>query len=414
MRARGALWLVCCALASCDDDETGSVPLAGLDARVVIPPDVGPVDCDASVGAQDLDHDGYSRQNGDCDDCDPGLGPNALDIPQNGIDEDCADGDAHALAPACDGALDPEDTSAESAARALGLCRVSALDLYKDWGLVKARWVRLAGDEALEDARQVWLPARFGTLAPREGARLVALSTGVARDAVDEAFTPLCDVFGSRREGLGFRGGATPPAGFPRDSNQCEGDAGVSEGAPAYNDVGLELSLRTPSNARALAFDSLFLTYEYPDYVCQRFNDSFVVLMDPEPRDADHGNILVDANDDPIGVNSGLLSVCRPAKLERTRRPIACSQGPELLKDTGFDRGESSCAPIARSEDDLGGASTGWLHTEVPVKASSLIKLTIRLWDSGDPVLDSTVLLDGLRFLTVPVEKPSTGPISAR
>jgi hypothetical protein len=50
----------------------------------------------------------------------------------------------------------------------------------------------------------------------------------------------------------------------------------------------------------------------------------------------------------------------------------------------------------------LGGASTGWLHTEVPVRPGAVFTLRFALWDSGDPLLDSTVLLDALHFIATP------------
>ncbi len=50
--------------------------------------------------ALDFDHDGYARWfgGGDCDDGDPGIHPGALDLPDDGVDQDCDGQDASAAA----------------------------------------------------------------------------------------------------------------------------------------------------------------------------------------------------------------------------------------------------------------------------------------------------------------------------
>ncbi len=63
----------------------------------------GVVDCDdsdclAEATCCDLDGDGFFSEDlcggEDCDDSDPNINPDAIDIPENGIDEDCDDADA--------------------------------------------------------------------------------------------------------------------------------------------------------------------------------------------------------------------------------------------------------------------------------------------------------------------------------
>lgn len=396
------------ALLACDDDDEAP-------REVVTPPsfDASLADrslpaadatCQTSVGVQDFDGDGLGPGDGDCDDCDARRGPGSWELPGNGIDDDC-DSLVDEPADSCDARLDPSETAADKALGALGLCGGPVGLFSHKQGLIEASFSRLGGKTGLGDPRQLWLPDKFGTILPREGARLMALSTGVARDVNDDGYTKPCDVFGSELDMSGsWSGGQVPPSGFPRDAKACGKDP-VSGGALAYDSVVLDLTLRAPNNASAFAFDSLFLTYEYPDFVCSRFNDFFVVLMDPPAPEADDdGNILFDSQGDPVGVNSGLLSACRTSS--RAARKVACDAGPALLKDTGYDRFESVCAPLVAGEQNLGGASTGWLHTQMPVTPGKTFKLRFVLWDSGDPLLDATVLLDNFGFLEA---APSAG-----
>lgn len=65
---------------ACQQDKPGKDRDGGSDTS---PPD-----------DDDLDNDGWTRETGDCNDTDPELHPEAVDVPRNGVDEDCKEGDA--------------------------------------------------------------------------------------------------------------------------------------------------------------------------------------------------------------------------------------------------------------------------------------------------------------------------------
>jgi len=230
----------------------------------------------------------------------------------------------------------------------------------------------------------------------------LALSTGSARaeqqpdydrgcDALDDGdCDPDCD-----------EDGALPPAGYPKPSSSCEFSA--SGDGLAYDQAALELKLRVPSNANGFAFDSMFYTHEFPDYICLDYNDFFAVFKEPRDGASADSNILFDVNHDPIGVDSALFAVCDPDA--PTLKPFACAQGTALLKGTGFGPHEQRCG---LSDGSSGGGATGWLKTTAPVEPGSVITLRFAIWDTGDPFLDSTALLDHFSWSTfegVP-EKP--------
>jgi hypothetical protein len=391
------LLLVGLLAAACDGGEKPPRPPTGVggDGGVELPDAGPPLDCTKTGPDQDADRDLFSPNSGDCDDCKAAVNPHALDIPDNGVDDDCKGGDATALEPPCDGDLEATSVDGEDIARTLGLCRVVSKG-SRDYGVISARLATLDREEQIEDSRQVWLPQRFGTLSPASGSRLVVLSTGVARDLSVDSYTEGCDTFDSERVGLGWTLAHAPPPGFPKDSSECEGV--TSTDVAGYNAISLELEVRAPSNAKAFTFDSIFFTYEYPYFVCEQFNDFFAVFADPAPSDSEDDNVLFDENGDAIGVNSGLLQVCR--KESGVARDIDCALGPDLLAGTGYDRDESTC--VSETDDkleDRGGASTGWLRTSVPIKPSQFMTLRFVLWDSGDPLLDSTVVLDNFQWV---------------
>lgn len=287
----------------------------------------------------------------------------------------------------CDGSLAMDSGDGFDGARAMGLCQQASGD---SWGVVSARYVRSDGIELTDPALQIGrgILNGFGTVATREGSQMLVLSSGTARTPSDPGYM---SVGGHWKD---FVAHGAPP-GYPKESPSCPG---TITGSP-YDSAGLELVIKTPIDAKSFTFNLNFYTYEFPNYICSTFNDFFVALLTPTPTGLTDGNISFDNQGNLISVNAGFLEVCSPQ--QAGGKNFACASGPGELSGTGYD------------EQPNGSAATGWLETTAPVEApGSDITLRFAIWDSGDGVLDSTILLDNFKFEategttgTVPVPK---------
>jgi hypothetical protein len=339
---------------------------------------------------QDNDGDGFSTNQGDCDDCKVRVNPGAFDFPDNDLDEDCS-GTAATSIEECDQNLKLDSSDAKDAARAIGLCKFTDKS-SKSWGVISARYTESSGTGKLTDPRAVGIVPDFGAAKPKAGASMLALSSGVARAAKQTGYTSDCDTFDAICPITSLTctsGGATPPAGYPKESSVCKDQWGsVYQETKIFNQAAFEVQIRVPNNANSFSFDSIFYTYEYPNYICSEYNDFFVVFKEPKPPKVADGNIVFDKNGDPIGVNTGLLAVCDPkVQLAEAAKHFDCEQGTALLQGTGYGQGETTCF-------QAGGASTGWLQTQAPVEPGEVITLRFAVWDTNDPILDSTALID--------------------
>ena len=115
-----------------------------------------------------------------------------------------------------------------------------------------------------------------------------------------------------------------------------------------------------------------------------------------------------------VSVNNSFLQACTPGTHGGKR--FDCPLGRTLLGSTGFDGnavcGDPSDYPLNPQNRPVGGA-TGWLQTTARATGGSVMTLRFAIWDSGDPDLDSTTLVDGFAWELEEIEneRPETEPI---
>ncbi|MFO0568462.1 MAG: choice-of-anchor L domain-containing protein [Polyangiaceae bacterium] len=330
--------------------------------------------------ADSLDHDGdgYSFEDGDCRDCDPLINPGALDFPGNGLDEDCS-GVADDEVASCDTALAFTGNDPKAYARAMELCRfstTSAKGKKKTWGVLSSSLTQANGSECSNSLQRAVTP-QFGTNnLPKAGTNMAVFSSGTARDTNDPGYVNP----NGQSSSYNANTFATPPSGFPKNA------AGCPNGTAAYDSCGLTLELRAPTNAKSFAFDFDFFSSEYSEWVCTQFNDSFIALYSGALNPYADKNISFDSLMNPVSVNVGFFSI--PGDPNTTSHPH--------LDGTGFG-GYCNNSAYGKPSGVCGGA-TGWLTTTAPVNPGEIIQLHYAIWDTGDHVWDSTVLLDHFRW----------------
>lgn len=267
----------------------------------------------------------------------------------------------------CDQDL-PVDGDVEQFLKAIGLCKMTDED-SGEWGVISAKFTK--GVNTTSNARndQHGILPKFGdVLTPREGASLGMLSTGFAREF---------DTNGSSQVAF------TPGKSWDSVS--------ILDPSEQNDVIALRLRIRVPTNAKSLMFDFNFHSSEWPNYINSGFNDEFRANLNGE-------NISFDANQNPVSVNLGFFDRCKPNETVgcsgNQQSTSECFGGDAELEGTGFGLRGSGC----RSSDVPKGGATGWLTTQSPVEAGSIIELDFVIWDARDASWDSAVLIDNFRW----------------
>jgi len=355
----------------------------------------------------DMDMDGWTPAQGDCNDCDPNVNPGAIDVLHQ-VDggtpfwgnEDCSGMPGDNAKP-CDTGLMLTDVVAGDAAKAIELCATATMT-DKKYGVLSANYVHVDGTPFATPGNQVGLQSMWGTnVKPQGGQTLFAMSSGYAR-TIGQA-----GACGSISCKIGTVA-STAPTGFPQDDPVCPKTTSI------WDDIALELQIRVPTNATGYSFNFKFYSFEFPDWVCDQsgYNDQFVALVNPPPMGAYvptgsmFGNISFDSNNHPVSVNMGFFDCCDPSSPNRfavkcrgttgatcpaTPSPY-CPLGLSDLAGTGFD--------VWHNTTGYGPpGATRWLKTQAPVKPGSIITVRFAMWDAGNGEYDSTTLVDNFQWI---------------
>lgn len=353
-------------------------------------PDCNGVTDDGVVG--DLDGDGWTACEGDCvEAANPDhpvpayVNPGALEILNNGMDDDCDPTTSDLVAP-------PLCSSGESLTGLTGLQLAQAMDLcqtadplaplpQRTWGLLGAE-LRLADGTSpdpvalalFQDVQTAVLTGFGANILPKQGATLAALSTGVMRAPGMAGSAPPAP-------GTDLNHPGQPPAAFMAShggllpaSGGCNG--ACPSGAGAYDGVTLRLSVRVPSNAASFSYRFLLLSAEYAS-LCSARNDTYLSLLQSGalgiPADL---NVALDALGNLLSINNLFFDACTPAGCS------ICPNGAGSLLGTGFEAG----------------GGTQWLQADGPVVFGENITLDLTVFDVSDGWGDTVVLHDAFRF----------------
>jgi hypothetical protein len=315
-----------------------------------------------------------------------------FDIPGNNCDDD--DDGTVDNPPSCD---DSPGSSAADFAKAIGICATVDKDGY---GLVSASFTQGVGDQ------HGVLPKFGNVLKPREGKSLGVLSSGYAQEFDGAPGTR----FGGELEsddaepGQDWRTDGTLPDGFPKAASGCE------QASDVHDVIDLKLKLKAPNNSSGIKFDFNFLSGEWPAYICSQFNDGFIAYLSAAGfNGGTPDNISFDAKKNPISVNNGFFDRCTDgADIGCAEGAVpataTCPGGTSELGGTGFGITGKFCELYGflgsggGDKTSTSGGATGWLTSSAPVGGGEEFTLDLMIWDTGDGVLDSSVLVDNFSW----------------
>ena len=319
----------------CDDTDININPLAGRDCK-----NGKDNDCSGVIDAvEDGDGDGF-KGCADCDDYDKNVYPGSFEKPVDLVDNDC-DGKTDEAPDLCDDPAKPLNTGTLSDyPKAIELCKGMGTDV------ISSKFTTLANNNA-KAIKKVYGPPNV----PQAGGHMVVLSSGNAA-------------------AKGQTGYKLPQPGTAFTNTKAYPNVKCKNSGTVYDFTEWTLQLKVPPTAQSFSFDFNFMSAEYPEYVGTQFNDKFLVILNSQKF---KGNVSFDSKGNCISINNAFFTVCN-----------GCSKGAAGLSGTGYENG-------------IGGG-TGWLTTTSPVTPGETITVRFIIFDEGDHIYDSAVLIDNFRW----------------
>ncbi|NUQ77291.1 MAG: hypothetical protein HUU21_27465, partial [Polyangiaceae bacterium] len=329
----------------------------------------------------DADGDGWGTCNNDC--CDTAgpcsgspqlVNPQAFEVLNDGIDNDCDPNTSDTVAPAaCSTVALATPTDPIELVYAMDICNTTVQNptlATRKWGAITYQLLAADGVSAAPQDIQRGVLANYGpNVLPKKGTTMAAISTGTARDQGDAGWVA---------PNGGWSGGNTgnaPPVYTAAHGGSFQTKPGCPAGSnPVYDSINLKVKIRVPTNAKSFSYKFKFYSAEYPEWLCDNYNDFYLALLTSTvagiPADK---NLSFDSQNNPVSVNNGFFTVCS-----------GCPLGTSELNGTGMTTTD--------------GGGTEWLLTTSPITPGEDMTIEFVIWDTGDHFYDSLTLLDDFKW----------------
>jgi hypothetical protein len=241
---------------------------------------------------------------------------------------------------------------------------------------------------------------------PHQGSFMSFLSSGTADDDTDTAGYSTCP-------GTDFKSTFMNPMPLTAAQNVNPCGTGVDEKTVAVHDyTELRMTIKAPINAGSFAFDFAFFSEEYPVYVCQGYNDTFLAIQTSQQFPTG-SQIAFDANGHRVNVNNAFFQDCNSCVncVPGYTFTVNCNAGSlSLLNGTSYEKLLSGPTnPPSQCNENHGSGGTDWLKTTSPVQPGETFTLSWIVFDEFDGILDSSVILDHFRWHSTTLGSPVTG-----